>query len=85
VRIEVLYFEGCPNHQRLIEHLPGLLECEGIEAEVVLRNIHDDQHARRNRFLGSPTVRVHGRDVDPGAAGRQDYGLKCRIYHSRPG
>jgi hypothetical protein len=34
----------------------------------------------RVRFLGSPTVRVNGRDVDPDAVDRTDYGLKCRIY-----
>lgn len=78
VRIEVLYFEGCPNDQRLIERLPGLLEREGIQAEVVLRNISDDQYVRRERFLGSSTVRVDGQDVNP-AAGRADYGLECQI------
>ena len=24
--IEVLYFDGCPNHERLLTHLPQLLE-----------------------------------------------------------
>jgi hypothetical protein len=85
MRIEVLYFDGCPNHEQLLERLPLLLEREGIDAEVKLSNIRNAQHARRERFLGSPTVRVEGRDVDPGARDRRDYGLKCRIYQTANG
>jgi hypothetical protein len=32
------------------------------------------------RFLGSPTVRVDGRDIEPGAAGRTTYAYACRTY-----
>jgi hypothetical protein len=83
--IEVLYFDGCPNHERLLEQLPRLLERAGIDAEVVLREVPDAEHAQRERFLGSPTIRVDGRDVDPAAADRDDYGLKCRIYQTPAG
>ena len=37
-----------------------------------------DEQAQHERFLGSPTVRVGGVDVDPDAEGRLDYGLTCR-------
>lgn len=36
-------------------------------------------------FLGSPTVRVDGRDVEPGADVREDFGLKCRLYRTEDG
>lgn len=85
MRIEVLSFDGCPNHEQLLVRLPRLLEREGIDAEIVLRNVPDDEHAQRERFLGSPTIRVDGRDIDPGAADRDDYGLKCRIYQTPAG
>ena len=83
--IEVLYFDGCPNHERLVTHLPQLLEHEDITAEVVLRNIPDTDTAIQERFLGSPTVRLNGHDIDPGAHQRDDYGLKCRLYHTATG
>jgi hypothetical protein len=83
--IEILYFDGCPNHEQLLEHLPRLLERECIDAEIRLRNVPDAEHAQRMRFLGSPTVRVAGRDVEPEAARRDDYGLKCRIYRTSRG
>ena len=44
--------------------------------------VETHEESERERFLGSPTVRVDGRDVDPGAGERSDYGLKCRLYRS---
>ena len=83
--IEILYFDGCPNHERLVERLPRLLEREAITATIELRNVPDDAQAQRERFLGSPTIRINGHDIDPGAADRTDYGLKCRIYQTPAG
>ena len=85
MRIEILYFDGCPNHEQLLEHLPRLLAREGIDAEITLHAVRDAEHAQRERFLGSPTIRVGGRDIDPGATDRADYGLKCRIYQMTNG
>lgn len=85
VRVEILYFDGCPNHGPLIARVPALLRAAGVDAEVVSRRVESEQEAKALRFLGSPTVRVDGRDVDPDAARRSDYGVKCRLYHSPEG
>jgi hypothetical protein len=37
------------------------------------------------RFLGSPTVRVDGHDVEPGADERRDFVLACRVYQTDQG
>jgi hypothetical protein len=50
-----------------------------------LCRITDDCAARQERFLGSPTVRVNGRDVEPNAEQRTDYGTKCRLYRTPAG
>lgn len=39
----------------------------------------------RERFLGSLTLRIAGEDVEPGAALRTDFGLKCRLYATPDG
>jgi hypothetical protein len=51
VRVEVLYFDGCPNHEALLPALRDLLRSEGLDAELELRRITDEQAARRERFL----------------------------------
>lgn len=83
--IELLYFEGCPSHEALLRELRKLLASEGIEEKIELRRVETIGQAERERFLGSPTVRIDGTDVDPGAAGREDFGLKCRLYRTGAG
>ena len=85
MRVEILYFEGCPNHEPLHARVPALLHAAGLAADVVSRRVESEEEARRLRFLGSPTVRVDGRDVEPEAATRSDYGLTCRVYRSVEG
>jgi len=81
--VEVLYFAGCPSHEALLSRLRQLVSEAGLAAtEVHLRLVNDLDGAERERFLGSPTVRIDGEDVDPTASERTDYGLKCRLYRS---
>ena len=83
--IELLYFDGCPNHEALLPRLRETVADADISAEVELRRITDDDAAQRERFLGSPTVRVDGHDVEPGAERRTDFGMKCRLYGTADG
>jgi hypothetical protein len=83
--VELLYFDDCPTYETLLPHLRQLLRAAGASDEVRLRRIPDHEAAQRERFLGSPTVRVDGRDVEPGASERRDFGMKCRLYASGHG
>jgi hypothetical protein len=86
LEIELLYFEGCPSYRRLLPRLRHLVnEAGGDPAEIVLRAVETAYAAEKARFLGSPTVRVDGRDVDVEAGERQDYGVKCRLYRTDEG
>lgn len=81
-RVEILYFEDCPNHEQtrmLVERLARQLR---IEPEIRLLEVADPDRAVELRFRGSPTVRVDGVDVEPGAEERRDFALACRIYRS---
>ena len=80
MKIELLYFDGCPSHEAFLPRLRKLLTAEGIEDPVEQRRVETLEAAAAERFLGSPTLRIDGGDVDPGAADRTDYGLKCRLY-----
>jgi hypothetical protein len=82
MKVELLYFEGCPSYERLRPRLEALVNEHAPGAELDLRLIDSERQAEQESFLGSPTVRVDGRDVDPSAAGRRDFGLKCRLYRT---
>jgi hypothetical protein len=83
-RVEILHFEGCPNHEAaraLVERVAAELE---LEPDVCLVEVPDAEAARIG-FLGSPTVRVDGRDVEPGAEERGEFVLACRVYRTEGG
>ena len=84
-RIEILYFDGCPNQagtQRLVERIAIELE---LRSSVELVPVADLDTAQVMRFLGSPSVRVNGRDVEPGADDRADFAFACRVYRRADG
>jgi hypothetical protein len=84
-RVEILYFDGCPNHEParvLVERVAAELQLEPTIALVV---VADAESAARLRFLGSPTIRVDGRDVEPSASERQEFALSCRVYRTERG
>ena len=85
MRVEFLYFEGCPSHERLQPHLEDLMRDAGLATSLEVRRVESDEAAEAERFLGSPTVRINGRDIEPGADQRTDFGLKCRLYRSEHG
>jgi hypothetical protein len=80
-QVEILFVDGCPNVEGAIERVRDALEAEnaeGVDLKFVL--VEGEEDARKRRFLGSPTVLVDGEDVDPGARGREGYGVQCRVY-----
>ena len=85
IRIELLYFDDCPSYEAFLPRLHELLAQAGVDATVLARRVESDEAAQQERFLGSPTLRIEGVDVEPGAAQRADYGLRCRVYATPDG
>lgn len=83
--VEILYFDGCPNHHPSIALVERVAAELGIDPELRLVNVPDAETAQKVRFLGSPTIRVAGRDVDPRTEERNDYQLACRIFQTDAG
>lgn len=83
--VEVLYFNGCPSTDAFLPRLRDVLAQLGATDRLRLRRVETIGDAARERFLGSPTVRVDGSDIEPGADARTDYGLKCRLYRTESG
>ena len=61
-----------------MKNLMAALEAEGLEAEIHMVNVADNQEAARLKFLGSPSFQVNG--VDLWDEARQGYDLSCRVY-----
>ena len=81
MKIEVLYFEGCPNQGAAVGSVREVLRQEGLESAVVEQiEVPDAERARQWKFLGSPSIRVNGRDIEPGAREDQGFGYMCRTY-----
>ncbi len=84
MRVEVLYFGGCPTYVAAEKAVRDVLAEEGIEAGVELVAVNTDEEAQELRFPGSPTIRVDGRDLFP-VPGRAEYALGCRMYATPQG
>jgi hypothetical protein len=83
-RVELLWWAGCPSRQRAIELLRDELARAGLDPErLVVREIRDEAEAARERFPGSPTILVDGRDIQ--APRDRAAGLTCRVYRLRDG
>jgi len=82
--VELLWWEGCPSHPEALADLERVLHEEGVPADVTRVEIEDDEQARRERFPGSPTIRIDGRDIVPPGHG-EPYSLTCRVYRTRDG
>jgi hypothetical protein len=78
--IEVLYVQDCPHYQAALALVERVQAELGIDAELRAILIVDQTAAERARFPGSPTVRVDGRDVEPGSEPAFEYTLACRLY-----
>ncbi|MBD0338222.1 MAG: thioredoxin family protein [Thermoleophilia bacterium] len=83
--IEILFFDDCPNYRDAIDLVRLLLAESHFDADLKLTLVEEPERARELRFLGSPTIRVNGRDVEPGADEREDYVLACRVYQTEHG
>jgi hypothetical protein len=79
-RVEVLFFDGCPNAVVALDRARDASKTSGVSSTVTAVRVPNETEALRLRFLGSPTIRVDGQDVDPTASVRNDFGMQCRIY-----
>jgi len=78
--VEVLTILDCPNRDGAISLAERVCDHLDSAAEVRVIDIADQPAAEQARFLGSPTIRVDGRDIEPGAERHEEYVHACRLY-----
>jgi hypothetical protein len=84
-KVELLWWDGCPSFPAALELVSREMAAAGLDpATLVVTQIRDEADAGREAFVGSPTVRVNGRDIQPPGPD-EPLGLSCRVYHLRDG
>lgn len=84
MNITFLYYEDCPSHDVALDRLRQIMAEEDILAEIEIIKVETDEQAQRLRFIGSPTIRVDGQDIDPPPLDAY-YALTCRAYRLEDG
>lgn len=85
MRIEFLWFDGCPNHLEARRALEGVLATRGLAPARIESVRVDESTAEALRFPGSPTIRIDGRDIEPRFRDPGAYALSCRVYETPAG
>ncbi len=83
VRVEVLVFDGCPHAEAAIESAQTVAKRLGPGVTVERVDVDTPERAAVLGFLGSPSIRVNGADIEgkSASAGR----LCCRTYEDGSG
>jgi hypothetical protein len=85
VQIEILVREDCPNRGMALIVVERVVDETGIPAQIDVVEVASDEDAEMHRVLGSPTVLVDGRDVDPQPSLRAHFSVDDRIYRTDRG
>lgn len=80
MKIELLYFDTCPSYKIVLKSLEEIITEKKLDAGVEMIKIESDEDALKNRFLGSPSVKLNGRDIEPGTEKIKDFSMRCRLY-----
>ena len=75
VEIELLFGPECGSRDETVAMVQWLTRHLSVEAIVKERLISTPAEAVEQKFLGSPSIRVNGIDIDPQAANKSDFGL----------
>lgn len=82
--VELLWWRGCPSWEQALGVVREQMAAAGMDpADLRVIEIETEEDARGEAFVGSPTIRVNGADIQP--PGDEPAGLTCRLYRRRDG
>jgi len=81
MNIENLYTPKLSKPAPLVKLVGGVLYDMKIIADINIIEVENEEDALWTEYLGSPTIRVDGIDVEPNITfGKSDFGLRSRTY-----
>ena len=78
MRVEVLVFEGCPHADAALALVTEVVACLAPGASVNRIDVDTPEKAAELGFLGSPSVRINGQDIELRTSSRGALG--CRTH-----
>ncbi len=84
MKIELLTFPGCPHAKPARKLLQNVLDSLGIREKILSVEVENEEAAHRLNFLGSPSIHVNGRGIEPARRGDSP-AFSCRIYRDQEG
>lgn len=85
MKIEFLYARSLGRSPEAEEALRLALEATDVPVEVVYTEVDGMEDAKIKRFLGSPSIRVNGIDVEYGDREPDEYQAGSRYYNTIEG
>lgn len=85
LQIEFLYARSIGKSPEAEDALRLALEATDVECEVTYTEVDGMEDARNKRFLGSPSIRVGGIDVEYGEREPDEYQAGMRYYNTPEG
>ena len=79
MKIQFLYFDGCPSHETALDLLKKAMQLEKINVPIEIKEISTQKEAENFSFLGSPTILINDEDIDM-LTHNPHIALTCRAY-----
>ncbi len=80
VKTELYYYYDSPSYLRALDNLKEAQRLEHFPEQVDMIPVTSETDAQSKRFIGSPTIRIDGVDVEGPEAEKRGYGFGCRVY-----
>ena len=81
LKVQLLHTESCHSCQEALVGIKEALKELGLSAELEVILMDSPEKARDYKFLGSPTIKINGLDLEPELEAIGNFGLNaCRTY-----
>lgn len=80
MKVEILVFDGCPNAKGAEQLVHAAMKELNVAADIEVVKVIDNEDAVAKRFLGSPSIRIDGKDLEVEEDESTQYSMRCRVY-----
>ncbi len=78
MKVELIYFDGCPNAAPARDNLEKAIAAAGCGCQITEWKQGDENAPDYIRQYGSPTILIDGKDI--AGAGNSGSSTSCRVY-----